>query len=143
MTRAEIQRLLDEHREGFVQRDPMALAAGHLPEGTFESTAVSTVVRGRPAIEAVYRAWFAAFPDLMLHWDSALIDEREGRAMFFWTLTGTHRGPFFGIQGSGLQVNSEGAGDYRFAEGGIVSVKHVFDFTGLLVAAGVLKARPA
>jgi len=142
MTRAEIERLLEEHREGFVQRDPVALAAGHLLEGTFESTATN-VVRGRPAIEAVYRNWFVAFPDLMLHWYSVLIDEREGRAVFFWTLTGTHLGPFFGIQGSGLQVSTEGAGDFRFRDGGIVSARHVFDFTGLLVAAGVLKARPA
>ena len=143
MTRAEIERLLEEHRDGFVRRDPALLAAGHLADGTFQSTAMSTVVRGRPAIEAVYRNWFLAFPDLMLDWDSALIDEGEGRAMFFWTLTGTHRGPFFGIQGSGVQVSTAGAADARFAEGGIASIRHVFDFTGLLVAAGVLKARPA
>jgi hypothetical protein len=142
MTRADIERLLQQHRDGFVQRDPVALAAGHLEEGTFESTA-TRVVRGRPAIEAVYRNWFAAFPDLMLHWDSSLIDEGQQRAMFFWTLTGTHRGVFFGIQGSGLQVSTEGAADFRFERGGILSVRHVFDFTGLLVAAGVLKARPA
>lgn len=143
MTRAEIERLLEEHRDGFVDRDPVALAAGHLPDGTFESTAMSTVVRGRPAIEAVYRNWFTAFPDLMLHWDSCVIDESESRAMFFWTLTGTHRGPFFGIDGSGVEVRTNGAADARFAEGGIQSIRHVFDFTGLLVAAGVLKARPA
>ena len=142
MTRAEIERLLQEHRDGFVQRDPEALAAGHLSEGTFQSTATN-IVRGRPAIEAVYRNWFAAFPDLLLQWDSALIDESQGRAMFFWTLTGTHRGSFFGIQGTGLQVSTEGAAEVYFADGGIQSIRHVFDFTGMLVAAGVLKARPA
>jgi predicted ester cyclase len=142
MTRAEIERLPDEHRDGFVNRDPVALAAGHALDGTFESTATN-VVRGRAAIEAVYRNWFAAFPDLMLHWDSQLIDEPSSRAMFFWTLTGTHRGPFFGIEGSGIRVSTEGAADVRFVDGAILSIRHVFDFTGLLVAAGVLKARPA
>lgn len=142
MTRAEIQRLLDEHREGFVRRDPVMLATGHLLEGTFESPATH-VVRGRPAIETMYRYWFDAFPDLMLTWDAPLIDEGEGRAMFFWMLTGTHSGPFYGLQGSGAKVSTEGAAEFRFAEGGIASVRHVFDFTGLLVAAGVLKAKPA
>jgi steroid delta-isomerase-like uncharacterized protein len=140
MTRADIERLLQEHREGFLRHDPTALASLHLPDGTFESPAVG-VVRGRGAIEGVYRYWFEAFPDLVLTWTSEVIE--DDRAMFFWALTGTHAGPFFGLPGSGAKVSTAGAAEFRFAEGGIASVRHVFDFTGVLVAAGVLKARPA
>ena len=140
MTRSEIERLLQQHREGFIRRDPAALASLHLPDGTFESPAAG-VVRGRSAIEEVYRYWFSAFPDLVLQWSSEVIE--GNRAMFLWTLTGTHSGPFFGLEGAGAKVSTAGAAELVFAEGGIQSVRHVFDFTGMLVAAGVLKARPA
>jgi steroid delta-isomerase-like uncharacterized protein len=140
MTREDIEKLLQEHREGFVRRDPSALAALHLPDGTFESPAVG-VVRGREAIEGIYRYWFEAFPDLVFSWTSQVIE--DDRAMFFWTLAGTHSGPFFGLPGSGAKVSTPGAAEFRCADGGIASVRHVFDFTGVLVAAGVLKARPA
>jgi predicted ester cyclase len=141
MTRAEILRLLDEHREAFRERDASRLAAGHLSDGTFESPAAG-LVRGRAAIEALYRYWFEAFPDLVFRWDSQLVDEGEGRAMFFWTLSGTHNGPFYGLKGTGAKVNTNGAAEFCFADGGIRSVRHVFDFTSVLMAAGVLKARP-
>jgi steroid delta-isomerase-like uncharacterized protein len=140
MTRAEIEKVLQQHREGFIRRDAAALASLHHPDGTFESPAVG-VVRGRAAIEDVYRYWFSAFPDLVLDWNSQVIE--EDRAMFFWTLKGTHSGPFFGLDGSGAKVSTAGAADFRFAEGGIKVARHVFDFTGVLVSAGVLKARPA
>lgn len=140
MTRSEIERLLEEHREGFARRDACALGSQHAPDGTFESPAVG-VVRGRAAIEGVYRYWFAAFPDLEFTWTSEVIE--EDRAMFFWTLTGTHSGPFFGLPGTGAKVSAAGAAEFRFGAEGIESARHVFDFTGVLVAAGVLKARPA
>ncbi len=140
MTRAEIEKLLEEHREGFAARDPVRLASLHLADGTFESPAAG-VVRGRAAIEQVYRYWFEAFPDLVLDWTSEVVE--GDRAMFLWTLSGTHSGPFFGLEGSGSKVRTAGAAEIRFADGGMALVRHVFDFTGVLVAAGVLKARPA
>lgn len=140
MTRSEIQDRLARHKENFVERDPEALAADHAPAGTFESPAAG-MVAGRPAIEAVYRYWITAFPDLLLTWDDAVID--GDRAAFFWTLTGTATGPFYGVVGAGGQVRATGAADYRFSEAGIVSARHVFDWTAVLLAAGVLKARPA
>ena len=35
-----------------------------------------------------------------------------------------------------------GAAEYVFGEQGIVSVRHIFDFSQALVAAGVLKIKP-
>jgi predicted ester cyclase len=140
MTRAEIETLLQQHKAGFARQDPLALTATHAPDGTFESPAAGTVT-GRPAIEAVYRYWFTAFPDLLLTWDAAVID--GNRAAFLWTLTGTASGPFYGIVGSGTRVRAVGAAEYHCAPQGIVVARHVFDFTGVLIATGVLKARPA
>jgi len=140
MTRADVEKLLQHHHECFLRRDPSALAADHAPDGTFESPATG-LVRGRQAIETVYSSWFTGFPDLLLRWDDAVID--GNRAVFFWTLTGTASGPFYGIVGSGTQVTATGAADYRFSDEGILSARHVFDWTAVLVATGVLKARPA
>jgi hypothetical protein len=35
-----------------------------------------------------------------------------------------------------------GAAEYVFADGLITSVRHVFDFSGVLMRAGVLKVKP-
>lgn len=139
MTRSEIEALLVRHREAFARRDAAALAADHVEEGTFESPAHG-VVRGRQGILGVYSYWFEAFPDLVLTWESVVID--DDCAAFFWTFEGTTRGPFFGVARPGTRVTMIGAADYRFTESGILSARHVFDFSGMLIRTGVLKTKP-
>jgi predicted ester cyclase len=139
MTRDDIAALLDRHRESFRRRDSAKLALDHSPDGTFESPAHG-LIRGRDAIEEVYRYWFTAFPDLLLTWDSPLIV--DDRAAVFWRFTGTAQGPFFGMAGAGTKVEMQGAADYRFDAEGIASVRHVFDFSSVLVKTGVLKVKP-
>ena len=140
MTRTEIDALLERHRAAFKRQDAEGLAADHAVEGTFESPAHG-MVTGRPAIADVYRYWFTAFPDLQITWDQSLID--GDRAALFWTFAGTSRGPFFGVVGAGSPVLLRGAAEYRFADGAIASVRHIYDFSGMLLKTGVLKAKPA
>jgi predicted ester cyclase len=140
MTRTEIAALLERHRSAFKRQDAEGLAADHAMEGTFESPAHG-VVTGRPAIGDVYRYWFTAFPDLQITWDEALVD--GDRAAVFWRFAGTSRGPFFGVVGAGSRVELRGAAEYRFADGLIVSVRHIYDFSSMLVKTGVLKVKPA
>jgi predicted ester cyclase len=139
MTRQEIESLLERHKDAFARRDAVALAEQHASDGTFESPAHG-VVRGRAAIEGVYVYWFTAFPDLLLTWDRPVIDGE--RAAVFWDFDGTTDGAFFGVARRGVRLTMKGAAEYWFAGGTIRSVRHVFDFTGALVKAGVLKARP-
>lgn len=139
MQRSDIQDLLDRHQEAFSRRDAEALALQHTEDGTFESPAHG-VVRGRSAIEGVYRYWFTAFPDLRLTWEDAVID--GPRAAVFWHFEGTTDGAFFGVEKPGIRVVMGGAADYHFEDGRILAVRHVFDFTGALIKAGVLKTRP-
>lgn len=140
MTRDEIVTLLERHRQAFLARDAEALATLHAPEGTFESPAHG-VVRGRPKILEIYRYWFDAFPDLQLTWDGPLVDGH--RAAVFWSFKGTSNGPFFGALGAGTRVDMQGAAEYTFADGFITSVRHVFDFSGVLMRTGVLKVKPS
>lgn len=139
MTREEIARRLAEHQAAFASRDVDALTRTHAPEGTFESPAHG-LVRGRDAIRDIYRYWYGGFPDFLLSWDSALID--PPRAAVFWTFEGTAAGPFFGDVRAGSHVKLLGAGEYTFGDEGIVAVRHIFDFSALLVSTGVLKIKP-
>jgi hypothetical protein len=139
MTRAAIEQRLAGHQAGFLARSPAALAATHAPDGTFESPAHG-LVRGRDAIQGVYQYWYAAFPDFTLSWGTPLID--PPRAAVFWKFEGTTTGPFFGEVRPGTLVTMRGAAEYTFGEEGIVAVRHIFDFSALLVNAGVLKIKP-
>ena len=140
MTRSAIEQCLEDHQAGFLARSVEALTATHAPDGTFESPAHG-VVRGREAIRAIYRYWYEAFPDFMLVWSAPLID--PPRAALFWQFDGTTTGPFFGDVRPGTQIRMSGAAEYVFSDEGIVSVRHIFDFSQALVAAGVLKVKPA
>jgi hypothetical protein len=140
MSRDDIEKLLAQHKEAFVGRDPEALAAAHAPEGTFESPAYG-LVTGRAAIRDIYKYWYTAFPDFLLTWESALID--PPRASFVWNFTGTAGGPFFGEVKIGSRVQMIGAAEYLFGDGGIVAARHVFDFSGTLMRTGVLKVKPS
>lgn len=140
MTRADIERMLAEHAAGFAAREPQRLAATHIEDGSFESPAVG-LVRGRAAILNVYLYWYRAFPDFTLTWESPIID--PPRAAVFWNFEGTAEGPFFGDPKPGRHVKMVGSAEFTFSAEGIVSVRHLFDFSAILVATGVLKIRPS
>jgi steroid delta-isomerase-like uncharacterized protein len=137
---SEITTLLEHHLAAFARHDAAALAAQHLEDGTFESPAVG-LVRGRQAIEQVYSYWLTAIPDMRFTWGPPIVD--GDRAALFWTLEGTVEGPFFGVPNAGTRVKVTGAAEYTFRDGGILSAAHIFDFSALLMKAGILKARPA
>lgn len=139
MTRAEVEQWLADHQAGFTARSADALAATHAPEGTFESPAHGTV-RGRDAIRAVYDYWYSAFPNFTLTWGTPVIE--PPRAAVFWSFEGTTAGPFFGEVRPGTVVKMSGAAEFVFSDQGIVSVRHIFDFSQALVTAGVLKIKP-
>lgn len=139
MTRAEVVALLERHQRSFASRNATTLAADHVPDGTFESPAAG-VVRGRESIEEVYRYWLAAFPDMEFSWREPVIE--GDRAAIFWQFSGTLMGDFFGHSHPGARVQFPGAAEYDLSPQGIVRARHVFDFTGALVSAGVLKVKP-
>lgn len=140
MTRAAIDQLLAQQKEAFARRDPEALTVLHEQEGTFESPAYG-IVHGRDAIRDVYRYWYTAFPDFLLTWESPLID--PPRASYFWSFTGTAAGPFFGDVKVGSRVTMVGATESVYGTQGILSTRHVFDFSGALMRTGVLKVKPS
>jgi hypothetical protein len=140
MTRAEIETLLARHAQSFASRSAATLAADHTEDGTFYSPAAGTVC-GREEIRRVYGYWLDAFPDLGFTWNTPIID--GDRVALFWRFTGTLAGEFFGDVRPGTHIEFNGAAEYVLSPGGIVSARHLFDFTGALVAAGALRVKPS
>jgi hypothetical protein len=139
MTRSEVDALLERHQRSFNSRSASTLAADHLEDGTFTSPAAGTVT-GRPEIQKVYEYWLTAFPDLAFSWRTPIVE--GDRAAIFWHFAGTVSGDFFGEVRPGTRVEFDGAAEYVLSPEGIVSARHLFDFTGALVTAGVLKVKP-
>jgi predicted ester cyclase len=140
MTRSEMDSLLARHQRSFESRRAATLAADHAERGSFYSPAAGTVT-GRADIQKVYEYWLTAFPDLHFSWDAPIVE--GNRVALFWHFRGTLAGPFFGDVRPGTRVEFPGAAEYVLSPDGIVSARHLFDFTGALVAAGVLKVKPA
>lgn len=140
MTREMIEAVLARHAAAYQARDVDALTAEHTPDGMFDSPAYG-LVRGREAIRNVYVYWYKGFPDFLLTFEPPLID--PPRASFFWSFVGTAAGAFFGEVQPGAKVTMIGASEYLCSDEGIVSARHVFDFSGLLVRAGALKVKPS
>ena len=57
-------------------------------------------------------------------------------------MAGTHAGDFFGLAPTGRHVEVELALLMTLVDGLVAEERRVYDFTGLLVQVGVLKAKP-
>jgi predicted ester cyclase len=139
MTRSDIEALLARHQQSFASRSAETLAGDHAENGTFSSPAAG-VVTGRAEIRKVYEYWLSAFPDMEFTWNAPIID--GVRAAIFWQFGGTLAGKFFGDVKPGTRVAFAGAAEYVLSAEGIVSARHLFDFTGALVSAGVMMIKP-
>jgi predicted ester cyclase len=140
MTRAEVDRFVARHLASFERRDPAALAADHALQGSVQSP-IFAALHGRAAIEESYRALFRAFPDWSMRPTLTLID--PPRAALFVAITATQMNEFFGLPGTQRRVEFECVLCYTFEDGLIVDERRIYDFTGVLVQVGVLRAKPA
>lgn len=139
MGRDEILALLARRDAAWEVRDAAALAATHAPEGTVDSP-TGGLLKGRAAIQRVYRIWFTAFPDITWQPEEVVID--ADRVVVLAKLVGTHAGEFFGLPAAGRRIEVEAAIVMTVADGLVSTERRIYDFTGLLVQTGVLKAKP-
>ena len=86
---------------------------------------------GQKQIAAAFRA---AFPDLTWKIDFILADGDlvAGR----WTATGTHRGPWAGVEPTGRAMRFSGINVFRFADGKVVEIWNHRDDLGLFEQLG-------
>jgi len=140
MTREELTTFEAHRREAWDRRDSARLASGHRADGTVTSPMFGTV-HGRPAIEASYRNLFAIFADWEFIGDELVID--GDRVVEGFAARATHSQEFLGIAGTGRRFQIRGVLLFRFADGLIAHEERVYDFSGMLIQLGVLKAKPA
>jgi len=139
MSRTEIEAFLERHFASGVRHDVDAMAADHAVDGVIVSPMFATV-HGRPAIAESYRTLFKTFPDWQMTIDDVLIDGT--RAAVFSTVHATHEHDFFGLPGTHRRIELASARYMTFVDGLITRERRVYDFTGLLVQVGVLRAKP-
>jgi steroid delta-isomerase-like uncharacterized protein len=132
--------LLAAHQRAWEARDPEALTATHHADGVIVSPIFRTV-RGRPAILHSYQALFEIFPDWQYQPRQAVVDATRVAQPF--VVQATHTGNFMGLAGTGRRVTIEGVCFFELSDGLIAHERRYYDFTGMLIQLGVLRAKPA
>ncbi|RPH53671.1 MAG: hypothetical protein EHM89_19725 [Acidobacteria bacterium] len=138
-SREEILALFKDRREAFDTLDAVALAKQYTEDCTVESP-VGGVHQGRANVEKVYRAWFDAFLDMEIETELLLIDGQHVAEVI--RVEGTNIGDFMRLPASGKRFQFTGVCLFDLRGCQIARERRIYDFTGLLVQVGVLKAKP-
>jgi len=141
MTRQEVEELFARRLEALARRDSAALAMLFSADGVIESPTAGGTVHGRRAIEQVYRAWFTAFPDVTFTAEDALLIDGDRVAQRLMS-AGTDTGGFLNLPPTGKAFRVPLVLLCRVADNKIVHERRIYDFTGMLIQIGVLKAKP-
>ena len=139
MTREQIVGVVHAMQRAWHARDPVALAAAHAEDGVVRSPMFGEV-RGRSEIERSYRDLFRAFADWTFEGGELIID--GARAAELFTVEATHTSDLFGVEATQRRFKIQGVLVFDFRDGKIIHERRMYDFTGLLVQVGVLKAKP-
>jgi len=141
MPRDTLQGLAERYVETWKRRDPASIAQFHASDAVGESPMYATL-NGRKAIEDAFRAFFTSFPDATLEVDAILVD--PPRVAIFTTVNATHVNEFFGMPGTNRHIEFRMARLLEMNDHGLIArERRIYDFTGLLVQLGVLRAKPA
>ena len=140
MTRSEISDMIARFQDSWNRRDVGALAAFHTEDCVVDSPVAGGQARGREAIARSYEVVLHAFPDLPIKDEAPLIDGH--RVVQIARISGTDRGGFMGLQPTGRFVDFPCVLIYDLENGLIVRERRIYDFTGMAVQVGAIKAKP-
>jgi steroid delta-isomerase-like uncharacterized protein len=138
MTRAQIEAVFARREEAYDNLDAAALAADYADDAVIESPVSGPhgKAEARQSIDAIFRA----FLDLTMTTEALIIDGNH--VAHVATFEGTNIGGMFGLPPSGKSFKVPAVFVYEFKNGKIVRERRVYDFTGMLLQVGVLKAKP-
>jgi steroid delta-isomerase-like uncharacterized protein len=140
MTREEIVAFCARRQEVVNRHDTVVAAALHSEDGILESPFAGGVAVGREAIEKVYRAFFTAFGTVRFEQEMLLIDGDKTAQLLH--LHGTNSGEVMGVPPTDRPFSIPLVSLCELRDGFIVREQRVYDFTGLLLQVGTLKAKP-
>ena len=141
MTSEEMRTFIERFVDVWETENLPALLDCYAENARIDSPMFHTI-EGRVDIEKSFENLFGAFADSQFEIEEVIVDrEKEDRAVMVFSARGTHRGVLFGLPGTGRRVQISRAFILKFENGRILSERRLYDFTGLLVQLGVLKAR--
>jgi len=138
MTRDAIAAIFDRRRKAFDRLDAAVLARDYAQDCVVDSP-TGGVHHGPAAVEQVLQRVFDALDVKMLE-ESLLIDGDSVAQVL--AIEGTDSGQFLGLPPTGKSFRIPAVFLYEFKDGQIARERRIYDFTGLLVQIGLLKAKP-
>jgi steroid delta-isomerase-like uncharacterized protein len=140
MTRDQIVDLFNRRMKAINDHDVETFADVFAEDAVVESPLGGTH-QGRAAIAAVAGAFVGALSDATFTQDDLIID--GGHVVQVVTMSGTDTGGLMGMAPSGRPAQLPMVLVCQVADGFITHERRIYDFTGMLVQIGVLKAKPA
>lgn len=140
MSRLDLERVMTVYLEAMNSHSPAALAELYAPNCQIESPLFASI-QGRASVEESYRQWFRIFPDVEFTPESTIIDPPLGAMLT--RNTATHEGELLGLPPTRRRVEFRTMRVITVENGLIAVERRIYDFTGLLVQLGVLRAKPA
>jgi steroid delta-isomerase-like uncharacterized protein len=139
MSREEMVALFERRRAAYDDLNAALLAADYSEDCVVDSP-LGGSHNGREAVQQVIQSFFDAFPDLSYDTEHLIIDGDEVAQVM--TVEGTDIGGFLGLPATGKRFRVAASFFFVFKNRQIVHERRIYDFTGLLVQIGVLKAKP-
>ena len=140
MTRDEIVAFFARRQEAMQRLDAAMLASLHAETGVLESPWAGGVAEGREAIEQVYRTFFTSFSTATFEQEQLVID--GDKAAMLLHIHGTNSGGILGLPPTDRPFSVQMVMLCELKDGFITRERRVYDFTGLLLQVGALKAKP-
>jgi steroid delta-isomerase-like uncharacterized protein len=138
MTRDEMVALTTRWRTALEKRNLGAYTLLYASDAAVESP-LGGVVNTPARLRQAFETFFATFPDATFTFEVPCIDDT--RAVLVAMMAGTHVGEISGLPASGKPFRLQIVFVLDAREGLIVRDRRIYDFTGLLVQIGVLKAK--
>jgi steroid delta-isomerase-like uncharacterized protein len=138
LTRVQIEALFARRQDDYDNLDAVSLAGDYADDAVIDSPISGRhgKAEAQQSIEMVFRA----FMDITLTTDALIID--GGRVAQVITLEGTNIGGLFGLPPTGKSFKIPAVFLFELRDGRITRERRIYDFTGVLVQVGVLKAKP-
>ena len=141
MTRDDIVAFFKRREDGLNRLDAAMLATLHAENGVLESPFAGGIAEGREAIERVYQAFFTSFSTVEFRHEQLLIDGDKVAVLAH--IQGTDRGGVMGLPPSDRPFTISLVSLFDMHDGLIARERRIYDFTGLLLQVGAIKAKPA
>jgi steroid delta-isomerase-like uncharacterized protein len=132
--------LCRQWQDALDRRDPNGLASLYSETTDLESPMAGDAA-GRAGVVKASEGFFGAFPEAVFNIEPPIID--GPRAALVAEISGRQAGSFMGLPPTGKSIRFHIVFVLDAHDGLIIRDRRIYDFTGVLVQIGVLKAKPA